>query len=198
MRRLKESSSELCKIFINSGRAKPRGLHLQEGKTQDNTEGTESRKGHLEEGSWRAGRAFITLSGRRGCPEAWCLKGIMWHVEGRFWGGDCHFVYGFLFWFFETGSLSLSPFLSLSFPPSPSLPLSLHFSLPLPPFPSPPLPASHSLQDLEFSTQTTFAVTVLTTVLLVKAKHLRHPKDSKTSLTAPPSPSPHVQAPGSS
>lgn len=51
MRRLKESSSELCKIFINSGRAKPRGLHLQEGKTQDNTEGTESRKGHLEEGS---------------------------------------------------------------------------------------------------------------------------------------------------
>lgn len=62
----------------------------------------------------------------------------------------------------------------------------------------PPFLLSLSLSDLEFTIQTILVVTVLSIILLVKAKLLRHLKDTKTPLTAPPSPNPRVEVLASS
>lgn len=62
MRRLKESVSEFCKISINSGLAKLRGLHLQKRKAYTKTEvpimrpGKDSWKRREEE---KRGKNFI-------------------------------------------------------------------------------------------------------------------------------------------
>lgn len=64
MRRLKESFSEFCKISINSGLAKLRGLHLQKRKAYTKTEVPIMRPGkdswkRREEVEQKRGKIFI-------------------------------------------------------------------------------------------------------------------------------------------